>query len=43
MALLPAIGKERTIYELAMLEDYVEDDEISVEEEGFMRGYLASI
>ena len=41
MALFSA--KDKTIYELSMLEDYVEDDEISVEEEGFMRGYLAGI
>lgn len=31
---------EEDFYNIKKLEDYVEDDEINAEEEGFMIGYL---
>ena len=33
------MGEEDTIYDEDGMEEQVEDDEISPEEEGFMRGY----
>ena len=33
---------EENFYDIIILEEYVEDDELSTAEEGFMRGYLAS-